>query len=640
MSVSYPSVRAAVGTLSGLAALSAASAFGQTSTTSDATRRIERPVVLERLDRLHVTTLGKIIEAPRYDGGGIAGACTGTSSWTDANFGGGSFVLQAGFAEGEVAAVSYTLPASTFPIRIDLLEWIIAQQNTTTQTVTQWSVLVWDGVPNAGTLLVTYSSDDVILPHVRMAQGTNGTNVQVSVDPQDPEQIIINNVSGSNTFTIGFRIDQHNEQTQNPCLSAPPANRNAFPTTDTSGLASAASNWLFGLNCGPFGCPANGGWARFSQLPGFCRPSGDWVMRATWTSIAPDCQDQVGACCMPNETCEIRTADSCQSGGGTYQGDNVTCGQVSCLRLGACCLANGTCIEVSPTQCAQQGGAYQGDNTGCPGTNCPQPTGACCFEETGGCVPGLTEADCLNAGGVFRGIGVSCVGLVCFPVGACCLPSGACVADQSPEQCSAQNGVFQGHQTTCGGVNCPQPQGACCFTSGFCLVLTSADCGTAGGSWAGMGTNCSANIREQPTNQAACVGGSAVFSVTGCGNPTPTYQWRQNGVNVPGATNRMLTINPVMPGSAGTYDVVVTSGGSSVTSNPAMLTVSQSCDANCDGLVNNFDIDAFVLALVDGEPGWSAQYPCSFLCANDTNSDGAVNNFDIDPFVACLVGGP
>lgn len=58
-------------------------------------------------------------------------------------------------------------------------------------------------------------------------------------------------------------------------------------------------------------------------------------------------------------------------------------------------------------------------------------------------------------------------------------------------------------------------------------------------------------------------------------------------------------------------------------------------DCNCDGRVNNFDIDAFVLALSD-EATYRENYPaCSILTA-DINGDGAVNNFDIDPFVLCL----
>ena len=61
-------------------------------------------------------------------------------------------------------------------------------------------------------------------------------------------------------------------------------------------------------------------------------------------------------------------------------------------------------------------------------------------------------------------------------------------------------------------------------------------------------------------------------------------------------------------------------------------------DVNCDGAVNTFDIDPFVLALTD-PLGYAEQFPaCSVLLA-DINGDGYVNTFDIDPFVSCLTVG-
>jgi hypothetical protein len=61
-------------------------------------------------------------------------------------------------------------------------------------------------------------------------------------------------------------------------------------------------------------------------------------------------------------------------------------------------------------------------------------------------------------------------------------------------------------------------------------------------------------------------------------------------------------------------------------------------DLNCDGAVNFFDIDPFLLALFD-PPGYAAAFPnCSGLNA-DANHDGQVNFFDIDPFLTCLFSG-
>jgi len=60
------------------------------------------------------------------------------------------------------------------------------------------------------------------------------------------------------------------------------------------------------------------------------------------------------------------------------------------------------------------------------------------------------------------------------------------------------------------------------------------------------------------------------------------------------------------------------------------------CDLNCDGAVNNFDIDPFVLALVD-PVGYAQRFPGCDRLLGDANGDGEVNNFDIDPFVKCMI---
>lgn len=61
-------------------------------------------------------------------------------------------------------------------------------------------------------------------------------------------------------------------------------------------------------------------------------------------------------------------------------------------------------------------------------------------------------------------------------------------------------------------------------------------------------------------------------------------------------------------------------------------------DMNCDGALNNFDIDPFALAIVD-VAAYAAAYPGCSPMRGDMNHDGLVNNFDIDPFVACVVSG-
>ena len=60
-------------------------------------------------------------------------------------------------------------------------------------------------------------------------------------------------------------------------------------------------------------------------------------------------------------------------------------------------------------------------------------------------------------------------------------------------------------------------------------------------------------------------------------------------------------------------------------------------DLSCDGSVNAFDIDPFVLALTDPD-GYAAAWPDCDIMNADCNADGVVNAFDIDPFVELLIG--
>lgn len=61
-------------------------------------------------------------------------------------------------------------------------------------------------------------------------------------------------------------------------------------------------------------------------------------------------------------------------------------------------------------------------------------------------------------------------------------------------------------------------------------------------------------------------------------------------------------------------------------------------DVNCDDVVDNFDIDAFVTALT-APAEYEIRYPdCPILNA-DINHDEIVNNFDIDGFVECIALG-
>ncbi|MGH7146023.1 MAG: immunoglobulin domain-containing protein [Planctomycetota bacterium] len=80
-------------------------------------------------------------------------------------------------------------------------------------------------------------------------------------------------------------------------------------------------------------------------------------------------------------------------------------------------------------------------------------------------------------------------------------------------------------------------------------------------------------ITTQPTNVTTSVGLPATFTVVATGSGD-TYQWQKGGTAIGGATSATYTIATSALTDAGSYDVVVTNTGGSVTSNTVTLTVN------------------------------------------------------------------
>ena len=90
------------------------------------------------------------------------------------------------------------------------------------------------------------------------------------------------------------------------------------------------------------------------------------------------------------------------------------------------------------------------------------------------------------------------------------------------------------------------------------------------------------SIITQPVGQAVAEGATVTLSIGATGDGPLSYQWRQdgatlqNGDGVGGATAAQLVLTGVTAARAGLYDVIVGNAGGSVTSQSAMLTVSNS----------------------------------------------------------------
>lgn len=113
-------------------------------------------------------------------------------------------------------------------------------------------------------------------------------------------------------------------------------------------------------------------------------------------------------------------------------------------------------------------------------------------------------------------------------------------------------------------------------------------------------TGLTPEITQQPTNQAACEGGSVTFTVSAAGPGELSYQWRKNDIDISGATDTEYTVDPVSEGDAGAYDVVVANVCGSVTSDDATLMILEGptitehpADQDvCEGDSVSFSVDA------------------------------------------------
>ena len=491
--------RCSMGLLGAMVTWASAAQFAVAQSPPDPVIRplIEHDVILSTgSDRADVSS-----GAPR-GAGFCPGPFTATHTTTPFDVAGTSVIAQGGFLEGEWAATTYVIPADHFPIILETSEILLASPSVTASSQTEYTFAAWQGTPATGTLVEQVSSNGIDIPHAQHPVGQNvALRVQVQVDPGGPDQIIINN-DGSNSFSIGFRIDAHNMQLFGTCgiacnepLGLLCTGSNMMPSTDTDGQAQPTNNWLFAINCPGL----SAGWYNFSQLSGLgLSLSGDWMIQASYRCI----NAASGACCLTT-SCVEQTADACDALSGIFQGSGTICANVICPVVGACCKEDGTCsLEESTNNCSFVGGIYQGDGVPCDPTPCPQP-GACCFPGDS-CID-LIEATCNDIGADFRGVGTACVNGFC-PIGPCCLPDGTCQESLGQDECTSLGGAYQGDSLFCFQVTCPQPIGACCVASSDTCIggLTEANCmiiPTA--TWAGPQTACPAACNTDPCEGVA-----------------------------------------------------------------------------------------------------------------------------------------
>lgn len=124
----------------------------------------------------------------------------------------------------------------------------------------------------------------------------------------------------------------------------------------------------------------------------------------------------------------------------------------------------------------------------------------------------------------------------------------------------------------------------------YTVIITNAY-GTKTSSWATLIVNTTASapvFTTQPAGKTVAAGTSVTLTAVATGSPSPTYQWRRNGVNMSGATSSTYTISSLSISTTGTYTVVASNSAGSVTSGGAVVSLSATvattlADFNGDG---------------------------------------------------------
>lgn len=95
--------------------------------------------------------------------------------------------------------------------------------------------------------------------------------------------------------------------------------------------------------------------------------------------------------------------------------------------------------------------------------------------------------------------------------GACCNPDGSCDDGVTEFDCTKSGGTFQGVGTDCSDATCPtEPTGACCVDAD-CSIETEGDCTGMGGIYQGDNTTCFPN----PCGAPLCACGFEAFDGSG-----------------------------------------------------------------------------------------------------------------------------
>ncbi len=109
--------------------------------------------------------------------------------------------------------------------------------------------------------------------------------------------------------------------------------------------------------------------------------------------------------------------------------------------------------------------------------------------------------------------------------------------------------------------------------AGTYRVIVSNAVGSVTSDNAVLTVNLVPTITTQPVNKTVGAGTNVTFTAAASGSPAPTFQWRKNGDDIPGATSPSLTLNSVQLADAGSYQLIATNWLGAAYSNAVDLVV-------------------------------------------------------------------
>ena len=143
-------------------------------------------------------------------------------------------------------------------------------------------------------------------------------------------------------------------------------------------------------------------------------------------------------------------------------------------------------------------------------------------------------------------------------------------------------------------------------------------------------------ITAPPQSQAALAGGSVTFTVGATGGGL-NYQWRFNGVALPGATGSSYTVTNASNAAAGSYTVDITNTAGAVTSGTATLSIAP--PGSEAGRITNLAIrsqagtgaQTLIVGVAVGGEGTSGTKPILFRAVGPTLTGFGVTGALSDP---------